>query len=82
METVWDWVTIAIFAGLVVLFMQRSTAETPSDSIWQYLVAAVGCAGANYLGNEGETYFAIAAIVATLAYIHWQLRPFGGRPPR
>ena len=27
MEFVYDWVTVAIFAGLVVLFVQRSTAE-------------------------------------------------------
>ena len=53
METVYDWVTVAIFAGLVVLFLQRSSAETePRDSIWQYLAAAIGCAVANYLGNN------------------------------
>ena len=27
METVYDWVTVAIFAGLVVLFMQRSMSD-------------------------------------------------------
>ena len=27
METPYDWITVAIFAGLVVLFMQRSTSD-------------------------------------------------------
>lgn len=27
METAYDWITVGIFAGLVVLFMQRSTSD-------------------------------------------------------
>ena len=27
METPYDWITVGIFAGLVVLFMQRSTSD-------------------------------------------------------
>ena len=56
METVYDWVTVAIFAGLVVLFVQRSTSEEElreRDSLLLYLAAALGCAVANYLGNQG-----------------------------
>lgn len=82
METVYDWMTIAIFAGLVVLFLQRSSAPTPVDSIWQYLGAAFGCALANWFGNEaiagaGLLYHgaAVATILATLAYIHLVLKP-------
>ena len=38
MSTIYDWVTIGIFAGLIVLFLQRSTDEGPEvDSIWHYL---------------------------------------------
>lgn len=81
METVFDWITVAIFAGLIVLFMQRSTGdEPPQDSIWQYLGPSVGCAVANYLGNEGQPLVAVAVIAATLAYIIFVLRPFNFWP--
>ena len=52
MQTVYDWATMIVFAGLIVLFLQRSQGA-PRDHLWQYLVAAVGCAATNYLGNEG-----------------------------
>ena len=81
METVFDWITVAIFAGLIVLFMQRSTGdEPPQDSIWQYLGPSVGCAFANYLGNEGQTLAAIAVIAATLGYVIFVLKPFNLGP--
>lgn len=76
METIYDWVTVAIFAGLIVLFLQRSSDDEPRDSIWQYLGAGIGCAVANYLGNEVNDIAAIVAIVATLAYIYLMLKPF------
>ena len=81
METIYDWVTVAIFAGLIVLFLQRSSAEgEPRDSIWQYLVASVGCAVANYLGNHPDDvpyHHALAILVlgGTLAYIWFVLKP-------
>lgn len=82
METVFDFLTIGIFAGLIVLFLQRSIGEgEPQDSMWQYLVAAVGCAAANYLGNEGYPYLAVALIVGTLAFIYYVLHPFSRQPP-
>ncbi|MGH6993276.1 MAG: XrtV sorting system accessory protein, partial [Caulobacteraceae bacterium] len=46
MKTIYDLVTIAIFAGLVVLFLQRSTAEVPQDRMIHYLPPVVGCAAA------------------------------------
>jgi acyl-CoA thioesterase len=79
METVYDWVTVAIFAGLVVLFVQRSTAEDQPrehDSLLLYLAAAVGCAVANYFGNKGMHVVAIPLIVATVGFIVYFLRPF------
>ena len=83
MNTVYDWVTVAIFAGLVVLFLQRSTGWRPEgDSIWQYLGASAGCAIANYFGNKavagaGILYHLLGAgvILATLIYIFFVLRP-------
>lgn len=77
MNTVFDALTMMIFAGLIVLFLQRSVSTNEyKDAIWQYLVAAVGCAVANYLGNEGYTIPAVVLIVATLAFIFYVLRPF------
>ena len=69
METVWDWLTIFIFAGLVTLMLQRSSEEKPRDKLWQYLPAALGCAVANYLGNEGIVWAAVLLLIAVFAYI-------------
>ena len=93
METVYDWVTVAIFAGLIVLFLQRSSGTgEPQDSIWQYLIASVGCAVANYLGNQaikhegGVDYLnhglAIVVLAGTLAYIWIVLKPLSGLGPK
>ena len=79
METVYDWVTVAIFAGLIVLFVQRSTTEEQDqqhDSLLLYLAAGLGCAVANYLGNKGMDLIAILLIAATLFFIVYYLRPF------
>ncbi len=79
MQTIYDWVAIALFAGLVVLFLHRSSMEAPSDRVWHYLPPAVACAVANYLGNEG--YGAVPAasmLVFAVVYTYFVLRP--GRP--
>lgn len=75
MQTPFDWITVAIFAGLVVIFLQRSVGEGEQDSIVSYLPAAVGCAGCNWLGNEGYTAFAAVGLVALLAYIWFVIKP-------
>jgi hypothetical protein len=82
METVYDWTTIIAFAGLIVLFLQRSQGVA-RDHLWQYLVAAIGCATTNFVGNEaikaGSVPYHFAAIalgVSTLAFIWFALRPF------
>lgn len=84
MQTPYDWITVAIFAGLIVVFLQRSVGEgEPQDSIMSYLPPAVGCAVSNYLGNEGlemgSTLYqalAVAGILAVLAYTYFVIRPF------
>jgi hypothetical protein len=76
LETVYDWVTVAIFAGLVILFLQRSSEEEPRDKMYQYLLPAAGCAVANYLGNEGYIIGAIAVLGAVVGYILFILKPF------
>lgn len=79
MSTVYDWVTVGIFAGLIVLYLKRSEAEYPRDSLWQYLCASLACAFANYLGNEGNHILAVILIVGTLGYVLLALKPF--HPP-
>ena len=84
MSTFWDFITIGIFAGLIVLFLQRSMGDEPpsDDPMWRYLVAAVGCAVTNYLGNEISDVAAAVALVATSAFILYELRPLPQFPPR
>ena len=80
METAYDWITVIIFAGLVTHFLNQSAKpERSHDSIWHYLAAAVGCAVANWLGNEGWDLAAIAVIAATLWYAFYFL--IRERPP-
>ena len=63
MSTIYDWLTIGLFAALIVLFLQRSTDEGPeADSIWHYLPPSVGCAVTNYFGNEGMNLTAVAVL--------------------
>ena len=79
MKTAYDVISLAIFAGLIVLFLQRSTSDGSQEdaSLLQYLVAGVGCGAANYFGNQGENAIAVALIAATLGYILYYLKPFG-----
>ena len=74
-ETVYDWITVLGFAGLVTLFLQRSSLENPPDTIWHYLPPAIGAAVTNYFGNEGNHVVAIAVGIASIAYVILVLKP-------
>lgn len=78
MQSIYDWLSLAIFAGLIVLFLQRSTSERADKdvSLLYYLAAGVGCAVANYFGNNGQDIIAIAVLVATVGFIAYFLKPF------
>jgi hypothetical protein len=73
METIFDWLTVILFGGLAVLFLQRSSMEEPRDKIWHYIPPAIGCATVNYLGNHGQVYLATAGLVLVMAYIFYVL---------
>ena len=85
METVYDWITVALFGALVVLFLHRSVTQTEhQDTIYHYLPPAIGCAVANYVGNDHDNYFngmggpiSAAIVVAVLIYVVLVLKPFG-----
>lgn len=74
METAYDWITVTIFAGLVTLFLSRSTRDSDrEDSVWHYLPPAAGCGAANWLGNGGHGLAAAMVIVASLGYVFYFL---------
>lgn len=76
MQTVFDWLTVMIFAGLAVLFLQRSLGPRPAnDRVIAYLPPAIGCALANTLGNHGWGVVATVLMTATIAYIWLVLKP-------
>jgi hypothetical protein len=74
-KTIYDLITMVIFAGLVVLFLQRSTAAEPRDHMYQYAPPAIGCAVANYLGNQGQHIAAVMIILAVVGYVMYVLKP-------
>ena len=78
MDTIYDWLSLAIFAGLIVLFLQRSTSERSDNdvSLLYYLAPGVGCAVANYFGNKGQDIVAILLLLATVGFIAYFLKPF------
>ncbi|MFL6727731.1 MAG: XrtV sorting system accessory protein [Sphingomicrobium sp.] len=82
MDTIYDWVSLAVFAGLIVLFLQRSTTEGRDKdvSLLYYLGAGVGCAAANYFGDQGQDVVAILVLAATIAFIIYFLKPFKRSP--
>jgi hypothetical protein len=76
MKTVYDWITVMIFAGLVTHFLHQSTKPAaPGQSMWLYLVACAGCAVGNWLGNNGWDAAAVALIAATLGYSFYVFGP-------
>ena len=80
MQTIFDWVTMAVFSGLVVLFLNRSMApEEKQDNIYHYGPPALGCAVANYLGIHDQRLAASALITAVVGYILFFLQPFAKR---
>jgi Na+/H+-dicarboxylate symporter len=73
---------MAVFAGLVVLFLQRSVSNEAVDRIYHYAPPAVGCAVANYVGNLGLSsnridlqLFAGVILGAVVVYIFHILQP-------
>lgn len=69
METIWDWLTVFLFAGLATLLLQRSSEEVPRDKLWHYAPPALACAVANYLGNHGQPIIAGLLLVGVVAYV-------------
>jgi len=79
-DTIYDLVTLVLFAGLAILFLQRSVEpENPKDRIYHYAPPAIGCAVANTLGNQHQHAAAIAVIACVILYCLVVLKPFQQR---
>ena len=82
METLFDWVTVMLFAGLVTHFLAQSVKPDGDDiGFGHYLLLTVGCATANWLGNHGWALLAVTILLAGAAYAYRFLR-VARRPPR
>lgn len=76
MTTVFDWVTVTIFAILAVVYLQRSLGDKPShDAVWKYLPPAALCMIANQVGNAGWVLLATLLMVGALALVWFVIRP-------
>jgi uncharacterized membrane protein YhaH (DUF805 family) len=81
MKTVFDWLTVAIFGVLALVYLQRSVGVRPAhDALWKYLPPALGCMIANSVGNEGATLPATALMFVTLLYVWFVIRPLDRAP--
>ena len=82
METAYDWLSLAVFAGIIVLFLQRSSMDNPPDRMIDYLPPAIGCAIANQAGNYGVKNDSLAMhavgvglLIAVVVYVVLVLKP-------
>ncbi len=77
MKTPYDLISCIIFAGVAVLFLQRSAAAIRDTvGLWRYVVAALGCAIGDYLGNSGYALAGALCLCATTAFSLLALRLF------
>ena len=74
MQTVFDWVTVAIFIATAGTFFYRTQREWPP--LYKYLAVSIGCAIANQLGNLGYYIPALLMIGALIGALIW----LGSRP--
>jgi hypothetical protein len=66
MTTVFDGVTVACFAVLVIAFFQFSDRET--RTLAHFVLVGIVLAVANQVGNAGGTILAVVLILAGLSY--------------
>jgi len=66
MTTLFDVVTVACFAALVLAFFQLTDRHT--RTLLQLVLAGVVFAVANQLGNAGSAILALTLILAGIAY--------------
>lgn len=76
MTTVYDWLTVALFAGLITHFLAYSVKPEAEDiPFGHYLLLSVVCAAANWLGNHDWELAAVLLLLAGVGYAYRYLRP-------
>lgn len=80
MSTIFDFLTVAIFLGIVVLFFHFSKDE--DQDILAYIWPSVGCAMGNYFGNKDFEFIGALFVLLTLVYTYWFLYRPGGVPDK
>lgn len=66
METAFDFLTVACFAGLVIAYFQFTQRDT--RTLTHLMVSAAAFAVANQMGNAGLPLFALILILAGAGY--------------
>lgn len=72
MQTAFDFLTVACFLGLVLVYFFRG--EQNLDTLKHLMVSALCFAIANQLGNSGFAVFALALVAAGVGYAALVLR--------
>ncbi len=81
MKTIFDFVTLGLFAGLAVLYLQRSASAEPDPvAIWKYGLAAIGCGVADYLGDHDQRIASMFVFAAVVIFSLAMLHPFSRGP--
>ena len=66
METAFDFLTVACFAGLVIVYFQFTKRDT--RTLMHLMISGAAFAIANQMGNTGLPIFALILIVAGAGY--------------
>jgi len=76
MHSRYDWLSLAIFVGLSLLFLHRSLDEArQGDHPIKYIPAAFGCIATDFVGNAEQSFLAWLIAAVTVGYIVWVLKP-------
>lgn len=66
MVSVFDYLTVACFAGLVIAFLQFTDRDT--RTLMHLMISAVAFAIANQVGNAGRPLLALGFLIAGTGY--------------
>jgi putative Mn2+ efflux pump MntP len=79
--TAFDWLSVALFSALALLFLIRSAQPEPRDRMIAYLPPALGCMVGNQLGNHDQPLWGAIVLIGVAVYIVRVLKPtLPGRP--
>jgi hypothetical protein len=76
MKTIYDWLAMAFFCWIVVVYLKRSVGHVVGgDRIYHYLPPSLCCAASNYFGNHGSSLGAVVFLAVAVAYFLYFVRP-------